>query len=124
MAKIIQQHFEKAAHLFWYVFPDNIPTKIKEGDIPQPPFKRFETKSECFSYLMTNIEGYCCGAKSIKDDGCPQRFNCHLYSNFHKLAGTGKFKGIYMGDIFRHAPYGEDKNKNFVCNSFKSREDA
>lgn len=121
--KVTQQPNNKPPHLFWYIFPgEKTSSRIKEGDIPTPPFKRFDTPGEANGYIMTEIENYCCGAKTMKEDGCPQRFNCQLYSNFHKLATTGKFRSMYMGDIFKDAPYGEDKAKQFVCDAFKIKE--
>lgn len=113
-------------HLYWYLFADSeTPVKIKEGELPTPPYVRYETKGECLSHVMTDIHGYCCGAKDIKDSGCPKRFDCQLYREFHILAGTGKFKKMYMGDIFKNAPYttiGADKE--FYCKSFKERENV
>jgi hypothetical protein len=110
-------------HHYWYLFgEEKTPRRIKEREQPEHPFKRFETQAEAIGHYMTQVENYCTGSKNIKENGCPKRFSCQLYSNFHKLAATGHFKNIYMGDIFKWAPYGEDKEKQFVCESFKPKE--
>lgn len=122
MAKKVTQQNNKPNHLFWYVFPGQEPSRIKEGEVPVPPFKRFDTAGECHGYIMTEVKGYCTAARSIKEDACPKRFSCQLYSNFFALSASGAFKGQYMGDVFKNAPFGVDSNKEFECKYFKEKE--
>lgn len=117
MAKSKTTSQPKPIHLLWYLFgEEKTPRKIAEGITPEYPFKSFDTLGEAMGHLMIK-EGYCTASKNIKEEGCPKRFNCQLYSNFFKLAGTGKFVKQYMSDIFKYAPWVE-KDKEVICNSF------
>jgi hypothetical protein len=38
---------------YWYYFGKcmSFPHQIKEGKLPRPPYKRFETYEECLAYI-------------------------------------------------------------------------
>lgn len=44
---------EKQPHEYWYYFGKCVsrPSKISEGTLPRPPYKRFNTKKECQEYI-------------------------------------------------------------------------
>lgn len=44
---------EKKPHQYWYYFGKCIPypKQIEKGMLPNPPYKKFETKQQCQKYI-------------------------------------------------------------------------
>lgn len=47
---------EKKPHEYWYYFGrcTPFPKQIRKGTLPNPPYKRFDTKEECEKYIKDN----------------------------------------------------------------------